>query len=137
MADDHGNGQSYVQWMRLHFAIVQELLAASPTRKELIAALQVLAQRRWKQNELIILEMAIERWIFQERNEGKGPKPMRVHRRRFCRDAGQMPSLEERIIRALTTQYGQHRTWNNKPHYDNQGHRSLIRKTSLLATGRK
>lgn len=50
-------------------------------------------------------------------NEGKDP--VGVLRRRIRKDAGQMPSLVEKIIRALTTQYHQHRTWSYRLHYDN------------------
>jgi len=109
------------RWARLRFSIVGPLLAAPLERGALRAELRKLAEKSWRHpttGSLLRFGMStIERWFYAARNERQDP--VGVLRRRIRKDAGQQPSLGERLRALVRGQHKEHRSWSYKLHADN------------------
>lgn len=121
MAHDDTAGRRHDRWAQLRFAVVGPLLAAPPTKGQLQAALTELAARVWqhpiRREPVRFARSTLERWYYQAR---RAPvDPVGRLRRRLRSDAGQQPSLPERLRQAVRTQYGAHRSWSYQLHVDN------------------
>ena len=108
------------RWARLRFAIIGPVLAAPPAHGELRAALERLAQRRWKHpingTVLCFSYATVERWYYLARG---AQDPVAALRRRRRNDAGRARRLSLAVIQALQAQYRQHPAWTVQLHYDN------------------
>ena len=109
------------RWARLRFAVVGPLLAAPPGRGELRGAIESLALRSWRHpttGELTRFAFStIERWYYQAYNAERDP--VGALRRRVRADTGEYPSLSPEMRLAIEQQYGRHRGWSVKLHFDN------------------
>ncbi len=109
------------RWARLRFSIVGPLLAAPLERGKLREALEKLSETPWRHpatGGLIRFGVStIERWYYAARNERQDP--VARLRRRIRKDAGQQPSLGEKLRETLRAQYAAHRSWSCKLHADN------------------
>jgi hypothetical protein len=109
------------RWARLRFSIVGPLLAAPVERGALRAELRRLAAKSWRHpttGSLLRFGVStIERWYYAARNERQDP--VGVLRRRIRKDAGQQPSLGEKLRALLRAQHQAHRRWSYKLHADN------------------
>lgn len=109
------------RWARLRLTIVGSLLASPPARGELQDRLRALAAQAWPhptRGELVRFGFStLERWYYRCRDELQDP--IGVLRRKVRKDAGTRPSLSEAARCALQQQYGEHRRWSVKLHYDN------------------
>jgi transposase InsO family protein len=97
------------------------LWAAPPPRGALRAALEALAQRRWRHpvhGEPVDFSAAtIERWYYAAR--GAAQDPVAALRRRVRRDAGQSRRVSLALRQALRDQIQAHPSWSARLHVDN------------------
>ena len=121
MAGDETTGRRHDRWAHLRFAVVGALLAAPPKKGELQTALTALAAREWQHPirgaPVRFAFSTLERWYYHARHAPIDP--VGRLRRRIRRDAGQQPSLGERLRDALRAQYAAHRSWSYQLHVDN------------------
>lgn len=111
----------YDEWARLRFAVVGPLLSSPPGRGELREAIKKLAARSWRHpvtgEPVQFAFSTIETWYYIARNAPLDPVTA-LRRTPRC-DLGRRiaigPELKERIFR----QYGNHKSWSYKLHYDN------------------
>jgi len=101
--------------------VVGSLLAAPPSPGELRAALEALATKTWSHPltgaPACFGLSTIERWYYKAL--AAGPDPLGALRRKVRSDAGTHPSLSEAFRAVVAAQYGAHRRWSYKLHYDN------------------
>lgn len=121
MARDEDMGRRHDRWAHLRFAVVGALLAAPPKKGALQDALQDLAARAWQhpiRGEPVRFAFStLERWYYHARHATTDP--VGRLRRRVRRDAGQQPSMGERLRDAVRAQYAAHRSWSYQLHVDN------------------
>ncbi|MGH6692807.1 MAG: DDE-type integrase/transposase/recombinase, partial [Gammaproteobacteria bacterium] len=132
MAHDETAGRRHDRWAQWRFAVVGPLLAAPPEKGQLQAALTELAARVWehpiRREPVRFARSTLERWYYHARHAPVDP--VGRLRRRLRSDAGQQPSLTERLRQVLRTQYGAHRSWSYQLHFDNL--RALVTATPAL-----
>jgi transposase InsO family protein len=121
MARDQGGGRQHDRWAHLRFAVIGALLAAPPKKGELQTAITALAAREWQhpiRGEPVRFAFStLERWYYHARHATTDP--VGRLRRRVRRDAGQQPSIGERLRQAVRAQYDAHRRWSYQLHVDN------------------
>ena len=121
MASDERGGRRHDRWAHLRFAVIGALLAAPPKKGELQTALTALAAREWQhpiRGEPVRFAFStLERWYYHARHATTDP--VGRLRRRLRRDAGQQPSIGERLRQAVRAQYDAHRRWSYQLHVDN------------------
>ena len=109
------------RWARLRFSVVGPLLAAPLERGKLRAELELLSEKLWRHptaGSWVRFSLStLERWYYAARKAGQDP--IAVLRRRVRKDAGQQPSVGEKLRGALRAQYEAHRSWSCKLHADN------------------
>jgi transposase InsO family protein len=124
-ADHPGSRQQ--RWAHLRFAVVGALLAAPPAPGELITALRVLADKRWRHpvsgKEVRFGVSTIERWFYRARRERQDP--VSVLRRKLRSDVGRQTALNEKLAAVLLAQYREHPRWSVQLHSDNLAVRVL------------
>ena len=111
MASDAHGGRRHDRWAHVRFAVIGALLAAPPKKGELQAAITALAAREWQhpiRGEPVRFAFStLERWYYHARQAVTDP--VSRLRRRVRRDAGQQPSIGERLRHAVRAQYDAHR----------------------------
>jgi putative transposase len=121
MASDAHGGRRHDRWAHVRFAVIGALLAAPPKKGELQAAITALAAREWQhpiRGEPVRFAFStLERWYYHARQAVTDP--VSRLRRRVRRDAGQQPSIGERLRHAVRAQYEAHRSWSYQLHVDN------------------
>jgi len=121
MANDDRSVRRHDRWAHLRFAVVGALLAAPPKKGELQTTLKELAARTWQhpiRGEPVRFAVStLERWYYYARHATLDP--VGRLRRRVRRDAGQQPSMGDRLRQALLAQYDAHRRWSYQLHVDN------------------
>ncbi len=121
MASDERGGRRHDRWAHVRFAVIGALLAAPPKKGELQTAITALAAREWQhpiRGEPVRFAFStLERWYYQARQAATDP--VGRLRRRLRRDAGQQPSIGERLRHAVRAQYDAHRSWSYQLHVDN------------------
>jgi putative transposase len=121
MASDEGAGRRHDRWAHLRFAVIGALLAAPPKKGELQMALTALAAQEWqhpiRRGPVRFAFSTLERWYYHARHAATDP--VGRLRRRLRRDAGQQPSISERLRQAVRAQYAAHRSWSYQLHVDN------------------
>jgi transposase InsO family protein len=121
MASDEDAGRRHDRWAHLRFAVIGALLAAPPKKGDLQPALTALAARAWQQpirgEPVRFAFSTLERWYYHARHAATDP--VGRWRRRLRRDAGQQPSIGERLREAVRAQDAAHRSWSYQLHVDN------------------
>ncbi len=112
---------AHTAWAHLRFSVVGPLFSAPPPRGKLMAAITALSERTWKHpvsgEPTRFAPATIERWYYQAK--AARHDPVGVLRRRVRKDAGRQSALSEKLARALTEQYRQHKHWSAQLHHDN------------------
>jgi transposase InsO family protein len=108
-------------WATFRFAVIGGLLTRPPESGELQKALSALAEQSYQhpaepQKKIRLSFATIERWYYQAR---AAPDPIAVLGRKPRVDAGRRPSISERLLDAVKTQYHEHPRWSVQLHYDN------------------
>jgi putative transposase len=120
------------RWAHLRFSVVGPLLAAPPEPGELQAALQQLAEKKWRhpvtEEPVQFSFSTIERWLYRARNAGADP--VGVLRKRVRKDSGQQSAVSDKVKAALLAQYGAHKSWSYQLHHDNLA--ALTKKSAEL-----
>lgn len=126
------NDSKHARWARFRFSVIGPLLAAPPARGELASELTQLAAKLWQHpisgEPVCFGRSTIERWLYQAR---EAQDPIARLRRQIRKDAGQHPSLGNRLRPVLVAQYHSHASWSAKLHTDNLI--SLAKQHPLLA----
>src|SRR5260370_39207431 len=121
MASDERGGRRHDRWAQLRFAVIGALLAAPPKKGELQTAITALAAREWHHpiggEPVRFAFSTLERWYYHARHATLDP--VGRLRRRIRRDAGQQPSMGERLRDAVRVQDAAHRSWSYQLHVDN------------------
>jgi transposase InsO family protein len=108
-------------WATFRFAVIGGLLTRPPESGELQKVLSALAEQSYQhpaepQKKIRLSFATIERWYYQAR---AAPDPIAVLGRKPRVDAGRRPSISERLLDAVKTQYHEHPRWSVQLHYDN------------------
>ena len=108
-------------WATFRFAVIGGLLTRPPESGQLQKALSALAEQSYQhpaepQKKIRLSFATIERWYYQAR---AAPDPIAVLGRKPRVDAGRRPSISERLLDAVKTQYHEHPRWSVQLHYDN------------------
>lgn len=108
-------------WATFRFAVIGGLLTRPPEKGELQKALSALAEQSYQhpaepQKKIRLSFATIERWYYQAQ---AAPDPIAVLGRKPRVDAGRRPSISERLLEAIKTQYHAHPRWSVQLHYDN------------------
>jgi transposase InsO family protein len=115
-ADD----SKHARWARFRFSVIGPLLAAPPARGDLATELTRLSKQTWRHpitgGPVRFGRSTIERWLYQAR---EAKDPVARLRRQVRKDAGQQPSLSDRLRQVLVAQYHAHPSWSAKLHTDN------------------
>ena len=109
------------RWAHLRFAVVGQLLAAPPPKRELRGQLEKLAARD-SPHSITGLPVrfgisTLERWLHKARAENHDP--VRVLRRKVRADVGAHDSMSLAIREALRAQYAGHMSWSVALHHVN------------------
>jgi len=108
------------RWARFRFAVIGSLLAAPPGEGQLRSELEKLANRVYRHPITGVPARfgvsTIERWYYQARDSRD---PVGELKRRVRKDAGEHPSLGLLVRQRLHAQYGEHKSWSYRLHYDN------------------
>ncbi len=108
------------RWARFRFAVIGSLLAAPPGEGELRSELEKLANRVYRHPITGVPAgfgiSTIERWYYQARDS---QDPVGELKTRTRKDAGEHPSLGLLVRQRLQAQYGEHKSWSYRLHYDN------------------
>jgi putative transposase len=111
---------SSAAWARFRFSVVGHLLSAPPGRGTLRPAIEELAAKTWTHprsgRDVQFAITTIERWYYLARNDQLDP--LGVLRRAVRKDCGKV-SLAAAVAEQLVRQYGEHRHWSCKLHFDN------------------
>lgn len=117
--DDDDNAAR--KWAHFRFMVVGPILGAPPKRGQLRAALEAQAKKVWTHpttGEPVSFGVStVERWYYAAKNEPRDP--VGVLRRKVRKDAGEQPSVGDRLRRVLAAQYREHPGWTKQLHYDN------------------
>lgn len=109
------------KWAQLRFSVVGMLLAAPPARGETRAEIGRLAARLWVHpitgKRTRFAASTIERWYYQAKKERRDP--VGALRRKVRKDHGRCRRMPEKLVGALAAQYGTHKDWSRRLHYDN------------------
>lgn len=108
-------------WATFRFAVIGGLLTRPPESGELQKALSALAEQSYQhpaepQKKIRLSFATIERWYYLAR---AAADPIAVLGRKPRVDAGSRPSISERLLEAIKTQYHAHPRWSVQLHYDN------------------
>ena len=108
-------------WAHFRFAVVGALLASPPAHGELQEAIRELVRQTWRHpttgQDLRLGFSTIERWYLRARKATRDP--MAVLTRRVRRDIGKQRTLSPQLVGAVQAQWGGHKSWSYKLHYDN------------------
>jgi transposase InsO family protein len=120
MQNDDGQSARW-RWARFRFSVVGELLASPPESGELRQKLDQLAAKSFRHpttGEAVRFgRSTIERWLYAARNGAANP--LEALARKVPGHAGHRPSVTERVLAALRSQYRDHPRWTYQLHYDN------------------
>jgi putative transposase len=109
------------RWAHLRFSVIGQLLAAPPTKGELKAAIEALAERTWRHpttGEPVRFGFStIERWYYRALKERTDPVGSLRRKRRA--DAEQQPAISDAVRQVVLAQYAAHKGWSAKLHHDN------------------
>ncbi len=109
------------RWAHLRFSVIGQLLAAPPTKGELKAAIEALAERTWLHpttGEPVRFGFStIERWYYRALKERTDP--VGSLRRKVRADAGQQPAISDAVRQIVLAQYAAHKGWSVQLHHDN------------------
>jgi len=109
------------RWAELRFSIIGGLLSSPPQKGELRAALEALAERRYRHPTLpdewtVFGVSTIERWFYQARD---AENPIEALTSKVRADAGQTRVMKSALLGELEQQYKAHRKWTYLLHHDN------------------
>jgi hypothetical protein len=111
------------RWAHLRHQIIGVLLAASPRRGELRAALEALAAKTYRHpitGEPVRLAFStVERWLHLARKAAGHGDTVRALRRKVRKDAGTRRAASSAVVVAIVAQHKAHPTWSYKLHADN------------------
>jgi putative transposase len=109
------------RWAHLRFSVVGQLLAAPPSKGELRAAIEALADQTWRHpgtgKPVCFGFSTIERWYYRALRERSDP--VGVLRRKRRTDAGRQIAMSEAVRQAILAQYAAHKSWSVQLHHDN------------------
>jgi transposase InsO family protein len=128
---DERSGRIHDRWAWLRHSIIGPLLAAPPSRGELHAELETLANKMWRHpitgEPSRFAVSTIERWYYAARS---AQDPVGVLRKKMRKDIGRNIAMSDALSRLLVAQYASHSRWSYKLHADNLA--TLVRNDATL-----